>query len=124
MRASECPPSNCSISSLMLAALSSCLVAGFLLSMAVTLLMVAVLLMVFSPLRLLLSLPLLFMPCSRHVPTCRTPRGERGGSKCKERGITHPWSRSEAGAERAKGCTSGARKPGETSCAREGAAPP
>ena len=29
--------------------------------------------------------PLLFMP-SRHVPTCRTPPGEGGGNKCKERG--------------------------------------
>ena len=53
-----------------------------------------------------------------HVPTCRTPPGEGGGSKCKERGITHLWS----AAERAKGCASEARKPGETPCAR-GAAP-
>src|ERR1700722_13797134 len=34
VRASECPASNCSIKSLMLAAMSSCLVLGFLLSMA------------------------------------------------------------------------------------------
>ena len=31
--------------------------------------------------------------------------------------------RSEAGVERAKGCTSEARKPGETTCAREGRSP-
>ena len=43
-----------------------------------------------------------------------------GGSNCKERGITHPWRAGEAGAEGAKGCTSGARKPGETPCGREG----
>ena len=59
MRASDFPASNCSIKSLMLAAMSSCLVLGFLLSMVAMVLVLAVLLMVFSPLRLLL----LFMPC-------------------------------------------------------------
>ena len=50
MRASDCPASNCSIKSLMLAAMSSCLVRGFLLSMVVMLFVVAALLMVLSPL--------------------------------------------------------------------------
>src|SRR5579871_5298208 len=68
----------------MLAAMSSCLVRGFLLSMAVTS-GVAVRLMVLAPLRLLLR----FMP-SRHVPTCRTPPGEGGAAKRKGRGISHP----------------------------------
>src|SRR5271170_2003339 len=98
----------------MLAAMSSCLVLGFLLSMAEVPWMVAALLMV----SLLCGC---FCSSCRawHVPTCRTPPGEGGGSKCKERGITHPWS----AAERAKGCTSEARKPGETPCAREGRHP-
>src|SRR5580658_5790164 len=74
----------------------------------------ALVLMVIYPLRLLL-----LFHAARHVPTCRTPPGEGGGSKCKERGISHPGSE----ADRAKGCTSGARKPGETPCAREGQSP-
>ena len=57
MRASDFPASNCSIKSLMLAAISSCLVEGFLLSMAVTLLVVALLLRVSSPWVWLLHFP-------------------------------------------------------------------
>ena len=75
----------------MLAAMSSCLVLGFLLSMVVVL---AVLLMVFSPLRLLL----LFMPCvaCTYMPNASWRR--RGG-KAQGRGIAH---RSEAEASEAQ----------------------
>jgi hypothetical protein len=40
-------------------------------------------------------------------------------SKCKERRLTTPGSE----AKRPKGCTSGTRKHGETSCGRAGAEP-
>jgi hypothetical protein len=58
---------------------------GSLLSMAVTLLAIAVLLMVS-----LLCYCFCFSCRARDVPACRTPSGEGGGRKCKERGITHP----------------------------------
>src|SRR5277367_3948740 len=74
----------------MLAAMSSCLVLGFLLSMPEVPWMVAALLMVS-----LLCGCFCFSCRTRHVPTCRTPPGEGGGSKCKERGIAHPWSEAE-----------------------------
>src|ERR1700749_4357218 len=47
-----------------------------------------------------------------------------GGSNCKERGISHPCNgaqREWKGRSKAEGCTSEARKPGETPCGREGA---
>src|SRR5579862_3263330 len=43
-----------------------------------------------------------------------------GGSKCKVEGYPHPWNGAIARVERAKVCTSGARKIGETPCARKG----
>jgi hypothetical protein len=49
-----------------------------------------------------------------------------GASKCKERGITHPWNEAQRewkGRSAAEGCTSEARKPGETPCPREGRTP-
>src|ERR1700733_5900034 len=50
-----------------------------------------------------------------------------GGSNCKGRGISHPWNgaqREWKGQSKAEGCTSEARKPGETPCGREGRSSP
>ena len=117
MRASECPASNCSIKSLMLAAMSSCLVLGFLLSMA-DVLGGGCAAHGVSPLRVAFAFHAvrgMYLHAERHL-------AKAGGSKCKERGITHPWSAAER-ASAAEGCTSEARKPGETPCAREGRRP-
>ena len=49
-----------------------------------------------------------------------------GGSNCKGRGISHPWNGAQwewKGRSKAEGCTSEARKLGETPCGREGGAP-
>ena len=46
-----------------------------------------------------------------------------GGSKRKGRGISHPWNEAKRewkGRSEAEGCTSEARKTGETPCGREG----
>ena len=61
-----------------------------------------------------------------HVPTCRTPPGEGGGSKVQGEGYLPPLKRSEAewkGRSAAEVCTSAARKIGETPCAARGAEP-
>jgi hypothetical protein len=50
-----------------------------------------------------------------------------GGSKRKGRGISHPWNEAKRewkGRSEAEGCTSEARKPGETPCGREGRSSP
>src|SRR5258708_11825859 len=91
----------------MLAAMSSCLVVGFLLSMVV----VAALLMV----SLLCGCGCFCFSCHAwHVPTCRTPPGEGGGSKVHWGGVS-PTLGAEAklewkGRSAAEVCTSAARK--------------
>jgi hypothetical protein len=49
-----------------------------------------------------------------------------GGSNCKGRGISHPWNEAQREwkwRSKVEGCTSEARKPGETPCGREGRTP-
>ncbi len=61
----------------------------------------------------------MYLHAERHVANV-------GGSNCKQRGIAHPCNgaqREWKGRSAAEGCTSAARKPGETACGREGAAP-
>ena len=59
---------------------------------------------------------------TRHVPTCRTPPGEGGGSKRKERGISHPKRSGKGGAQRRSAQAKRGRLR-ETPCAARGAAP-
>src|SRR6201996_4534324 len=113
VRASACPASSCSISSLTLAAIICCLVLGFLLAMVAMLLVLAVLLMVLSP------LPLLFMPCAActYMPNASWRR--RGGKAQGER------------VSPTRGCCEGAvlsrafaeQNYGETPCAAPGQSP-
>ena len=61
----------------------------------------------------------MYLHAERHVANA-------GGSNCKQRGIAHPCNEAQRewkGRSVAEGCTSEARKPGETACGREGAAP-
>ena len=117
MRASECPASNCSISSLMLAAMSSCLVVGFLLSMVVTVLVVAVLLMVF------VSFAVAFAFHAVRGMYLHAERLLAKAGRQSARGGVSPTLGAKRRASEAEVCTSEARKTGETPCAARGQSP-
>ncbi len=113
---------HCAISSLTLAAMISfavcrcCGCLGFGVDW-VTLLVVAMVFIGASS----LALAVVFSCHAWHVPTCRTPPGEGGGSKAQWGGVS-PTLAAQAKPERkgrseAEVCTSAARKIGETPCA-------